>query len=100
MGPVSAPSFRVRVIFEAEKAISEFFLILKNLTNDELSDLFYQNNSYAVMSNDKQFIFNTRHSFEKLQSKMCKNALGMNKNVPDHLVKAEMCAFPIMGFFL
>ena len=52
MGPVSAPSFRVRVIFEAEKAISEFSLILKNLTNDELSDLFDQNNSYAVMSND------------------------------------------------
>ena len=24
----------------------------------------------------------------------------MNKNVPDHLVKAEMGAFPIMGFFL
>ena len=50
--------------------------------------------------NIKQFIFNTRHSFEKLQSKMCRNALGMNKNVPDHLVKAEMGAFPIMGFFI
>ena len=50
--------------------------------------------------NIKQFIFNKRHSFEKLQSKMCRNALGINKNVPDHLVKAEMGAFPMMGFFI
>ena len=51
------------------------------------------------MSND-ELLFNTRHSFEKLQSKMYRSALGMNKNVPDHLVKAEMGAFPIMGFFI
>ena len=49
------------------------------------------------VKNIKQYIFNTRHPFEKLQSKMCRNALGMNKYVPDHLVKAEMGALPIMG---
>ena len=37
---------------------------------------------------------------KKMQSKMCRNALGMNKNVPDHLVKAEMGAFPMMGLFI
>ena len=50
--------------------------------------------------NIKQFIFDTRHSFKKLQSKMRRNALGINKNVPDHWVKAEMGAFPIMGFYI
>ena len=50
--------------------------------------------------NIKQYIFNTRNPFEKLQSKMCRNAIGMNKNVPNHLVKAEMGAFLMMGFFI
>ena len=30
---------------------------------------------------------------------MCRNAHGMNNNVPDHLVKAEMGAFPMTGVF-
>ena len=31
---------------------------------------------------------------------MCINAIGMNKSVPDHLVKAEVGACPTMGFFI
>ena len=31
---------------------------------------------------------------------MCKNTLGINKNVPDHLVKAEMDIFPTNIFII
>ena len=36
--------------YEAEKAISEFSPLPTNLTNDELSDSFDQNNDHAAMS--------------------------------------------------
>ena len=50
--------------------------------------------------NIKQYIFYTKHPFDKLQSKTCRNALGMSNNVRDHLLKAEIGAFPMMGFFI
>ena len=54
------------------------------------------------MRNTKQYtcLFNTRHPCVKFQSKMCRNALGMNKNVPDHLVNTEMGVLLMMAFFI
>ena len=48
----------------------------------------------------EQYLMNSKHIFEKLQSKMCKNALGIRKNVPDHAAKAEMGTYPIMGLLV
>ena len=45
-------------------------------------------------------IFNQKHNFEKLQSKMCKNALGISKHTPDVTAKAELGIFPLMSKIL
>ena len=52
------------------------------------------------VGNIKQYIFYIKHPFEKLQSKTCRNSLWMSKNVQDHLLKTEIGAFPMMGFFI
>ena len=46
------------------------------------------------------YVFNTRHPFEKLRSKMRINVIGINTNIPDNLVKAEMDAFLPLRFFI
>ena len=47
--------------------------------------------------NIKKYMFNNMHCYEKLQSKMCKMALGLKRHVPDIIAKAEMGVYPVMG---
>ncbi len=47
----------------------------------------------------KYMLYNN-HKFEKLQAKFCKNVLGLNKQTPDILAKAELGRYPLMNNIL
>ncbi len=45
----------------------------------------------------KNFILSRNHRYESLHSKICKHILGIDRQCPDILAKAELGRYPLMG---
>ena len=43
------------------------------------------------------YIMSNKHQYDKLHSRVCKQFLGIDKQTPDVIAKAELGRFPIMG---
>ena len=46
---------------------------------------------------EMHLLFNQKLDFEKLQTKICKNILGVNKHTPSSTIKAELGVYPLMA---
>ncbi len=45
----------------------------------------------------KNFMLSKNHIYEKFHSKFCKHVLGVSKQTPGVLAKAELGRYPVMG---
>ena len=47
-----------------------------------------------------QYLFNNKHSFEKLHTQLCRSALGINRYATEIMVKSELGRYPLMANIL
>ncbi len=65
------------------------------LYGSELWGIFgWRSNTLSCINN---YLTSNNHIFEKLHSKVCKHILGLNRQSPDILAKAELGRFPLMS---